>query len=108
MSIATAPTIIKESMELPICTGKIEVDTSHGAITIFMKPGPVHTSDEKLIITKISRDHNMVSLFSETTFINGADIIMFGLPIYAKSKKGKIRTLHLKSDGSNWKIIQEE
>lgn len=107
MSI-TAFITIKESMELPISTGKIEVDTSNGAVTIFMKPSPVHGPDESLIITKVSRDNNMISLFSETTLVNGVDIIMFGLPIYAKVKKGKVRTLYLKSDGSNWKITREE
>ena len=108
MSIANASTIIKESKELPISKGKIEVDTTSGAITIFMKSVPAHNPDESLIITKISRDNNMVSLFSDSTLINGADIIMFGLPIYAKSKKGKTRTVNLKSDGKNWKIIHEE
>ena len=50
----------------------------------------------------------MVSLFSETSLINNADIVMFGLPVYAKVKKGKVRTLILENDGNNWKIIREE
>lgn len=99
---------ITESCELPITSGKIEVDTSSGSITIFMKPSPLHTLDESLIITKTSRDNNTISLFSETSLINGAEITMFGLPVYAKFKKGKNRTLVLKSDGANWKIIREE
>ena len=107
-NMSSSNIIITESCELPLTTGKIEVDTSSGAITIFMKSGPVHTSDEFLIITKTSRDNNTVSLFSETTFINGAEITMFGLPAYAKFKKGKIRTLVLKSDGTNWNIVREE
>lgn len=108
MSVTTQSFIIKESKELPIDKGKLEVDSSNGAITIFMKSVPMHGPDESLIITKTSRDNNTISLFSETTLINGADIIMFGLPVYAKSKKGKIRTLHLKSDGINWIITREE
>lgn len=99
---------ISESVELPITKGLIEVDTSKGSIIIFMKPSPVHADNETLTITKISPDNNMVSLFSETTLINNAEIIMFGLPIYAKVKKGKVKTLILKSDGTNWKIIHEE
>lgn len=99
---------ITESVELPLTTGMIEVDTSSGAVTIFMKPGPIHKPDETLIITKISKDHHLVSLFSETTLINNAEIVMFGLPIYAKVKKAKVKTIVLKSDGTNWKIIREE
>ena len=99
-------TRISESCELPITTGVLEVDTSKGAVTIFMKAGT--SSDKTLTITKVSTDRNMVSLFSETSLINGAEIIMFGLPVYAKVKKGKIRTLVLKSDGTHWKIIREE
>ena len=101
-------TRISESMELPTETGTIEVDTSKGGITIFMKSVPAHSEDETLVITKVSQDNNMVSLFSETTLINKAEIIMFGLPVYAKVKKGKVRTLVLKSDGTNWRIIREE
>lgn len=100
--------IIKESCELPINYGKIEVDTSSGSIIIFMKASPIHTSEESLTITKISHDNNSITLLSETSLINGADITIFGLPSYAKFKKGKIRTLVLKSNGTNWKIIKEE
>lgn len=99
---------IFESAELPITTGIIEVDTSKGGVTIFMKAGPIHSHDETLTITKISSDNNMVSLFSEDVLINDAEIVMFGLPIYAKVKKGKVKTLVLKSTETNWKIIQEE
>lgn len=99
---------ISESMELPITTGILEVNTSMGGITIFMKTAPAHSYNENLIITKISQDNNTVSLFSETTLINNADIVIFGLPKYAKVKKGKVKTLVLKSDGINWKIIREE
>jgi len=101
-------TRISESLELPILTGTLEVDTSKGSVTIFMKSGPVHNSNESLTITKISHDNNMISLFSESTLINGADIVLFGLPPYAKVKKGKVKTIILKSDGTNWKIIHEE
>jgi hypothetical protein len=99
---------ISESMELPITTGIINVDTSNGTITIFMKPAPPHSEKETLTITKISNDINIVSLFSETTLINKAEIIMFGLPVYAKVSKGKVKTIVLKSDGTNWKIICEK
>ena len=99
---------ITESCELPLTTGKIQVDTSSSAITIFMKSAPAHSSDESLIIIKTSHDNNTISLFSETSLVNGAEITMFGLPVYAKFKKGKIKTLVLKSDGTNWKIIREE
>ena len=101
-------TRISESMELPTKSGTIEVDTSKGGIIIFMNSVPAHSEDETLVITKVSQDNNMVSLFSETTLINKAEIIMFGLPVYAKVKKGKVRTLVLKSDGTNWRIIREE
>lgn len=99
---------ITESVELPLTTGTLEVDTSSGAITIFMKPGPIHKDNESLTISKISKDNHLVSLFSECTLINGAEIVMFGLPVYAKVKRGKVKTLVLKSDGANWKIIREE
>jgi hypothetical protein len=99
---------ITESVELPITTGTLEVDTSKEAITIFMRSIPAHKSDESLTITKVSSDRNMVSLFSENSLINGAEITMFGLPLYAKVKQGKLKTLVLKSDGTNWKIIREE
>lgn len=99
---------ISESLELPVNTGIIEVDTSKGGVTIFMKSVPAHSEKESLIITKTSHDNNMVSLFSETSLINNAEIIIFGLPIYAKVKKGKVKTIVLKSDGTNWKIIREE
>lgn len=99
--------LVSESMELPITTGIVNVDTTKGPITIFMKSGPVHSQDETLTITKISTDAHMVSLFSETTLINNAEIVMFGLPTYAKVKKAKVKTLILKSDGVNWKIIHE-
>ena len=104
------PSVIRitDSLELPLNIGIIQVDTSKGGVTIFMKPVPAHSKDQTLIITKVSQDNNMVSLFSETTLINGNEIIMFGLPIYARVKKGKVRTLTLKSDGINWKIIHEE
>lgn len=101
-------TRVSESLELPIFTGILEVDTFKGGVTIFMKQGPIHKSGETLTITKISNDNNMVSLFSETSLINNAEIVMFGLPIYAKVKKGKVKTIVLKSDGNNWKIIREE
>lgn len=99
---------ITESVELPIAIGTLEVDTSKGSVTIFMKSVPAHKDNESLTITKVSSDRNMVSLFSEESLINGAEITMFGLPIYAKVKKGKVKTLVLKSDGTNWKIIREE
>jgi hypothetical protein len=99
---------ITESTELPITTGTIQVDTTNGGITIFMKAGPVHGKDESLTITKVSRDNNLVSLFGETSLINGNEIVIFGLPIYAKVKKGKVKTLVMKCDGANWRIIREE
>lgn len=39
---------ISESVELPINSGTLEVDTSDGSVTIFMKPIP-----EPLKITKV-------------------------------------------------------
>lgn len=97
---------ITESMELPVTTGTIHVDTSKGGITIFMKSADI--SGEILTISKVSHDNNMVSLFSETTLVNNAEIVMFGLPRYAKVKKGKVKTIVLKSNGSNWVIIRED
>lgn len=99
---------ISESGLLPISSGKIEVDTTKGAVTIFMKSCPRHDDNESLIITKISNDSNTVSLFSESSLINGAEIIIFGLPSYAKLTRGKSKTLIMKSDGRDWKIIKEE
>lgn len=99
---------INESRELPLFSGLIEVDTSKSPVTIFMKSGPVHSPKESLTITKISIDTNMISLFSETTLIDDADIIIFGLPPHARVNKGKAKTLILQSDGTNWKIIHEE
>ena len=99
---------ITESGELPISTGTIEVDTSNGSVTIFMKAGPVHTKHESLTITKVSRDHHVISLFGETNLINGNEIVMFGLPIFAKVRKGKVRTIVMKCDGTHWHIIRED
>jgi hypothetical protein len=99
---------ISESMELPIFTGTIEIDTSQGGITILMKPGPIHRSGETLTLTKVSHDTGIIALFSDTTLINHADIILFGVPSFAKVNKAKVRTLVLKSDGKNWLIIHEE
>lgn len=99
---------ITESMELPIFTGTIEIDTTQGGITILMKPGPVHRSGETLTLTKVSHDTHIVALFSDTTLINQADIVLFGVPSFAKVNKAKVRTLTLKSDGKNWLITHEE
>ena len=99
---------ITESLQLPLFNGTLEIDTSKGSITILMIPGPVHTSNEYLILTKISTDRHIVSLFSDTCLINNANIIIFGVTPCSKLTKGKIKTLILKSDGSNWKIIKEE
>jgi len=98
---------ITASVELPISHGILEVDTSKGSITIIMKSVPVHNSNEALIITKISEDTNIISLFSDTCLMNGADIIIFGVPPNIKVKNGKIKTLTLTSDGKDWKIIKE-
>lgn len=105
MSVSTT---ITESGELPFTAGTLEVDSSNGAITIFMRPAPPHEEDECLIISKTSNDKNMISLFSESTLINGGDIVLFGLPPSAKTNKAKARTLYLKSDGTNWKIIHKQ
>jgi len=96
--------LVSESVELPILSGILEVNTINYPITIFMKPAP---EDNILTITKVSDDNNIISLFSENTLINGADIVLFGLPHYAKTKKGKVKTIILKSDGINWHIIKE-
>lgn len=97
-----------ESGELPIRTGIIEVDTTKGPVTIFMKKYPPHNSSETLIITKISKDNEMVSLYSDKCLIEGSDIVMFGLPSYAKVPKGKIRTIVLQNNGNQWKILDEQ
>jgi len=99
---------ISESMELPITEGKINVDTSKGSITIFMKPGPVHTDNDELIITKVSEDNNIVSLFSESVLINKADIVIFGLRNNSNVKGGNVNTIALRCDGNNWKILYEK
>lgn len=99
---------ISESGELPIHTGTLDVDTSKGSITIFMKPSSPHKSGEQLKISKTSDDHNMIYLFSETPCINNADIVIFGLPKYAKVPGAKVNTLVLQCDGEQWKIIHEE
>lgn len=93
---------------LPITNGYINVDTSAGPITLFVNAAVNHDITQKLIITKVSNDHNPVSLLAENCLISGAEIILFGLPIYAKVKKGKIRSITLKGDGKNWHIIHEE
>lgn len=98
---------ISESSELPIMQGILEVDTSKSSVTIFMKPAPAHLNTETLTITKVSSDHNMVYLFSDSTLINKAEIVIFGLPSYAKVPGAKVKTLVLQSDGTNWKIIKE-
>jgi|SRR3989304_9234486 len=104
----SAPTRISESVELPITKGIIEVDTSNGSVTIFMKAAFAHKPGESLTITKVSKDNNMVALFSESCLINKSDIVMFGLPVYAKAKKGRVKTVVLQSDGTDWKIIHED
>lgn len=100
--------LLTESSELPIYNGTIEVDTRKGAVTIFMSTCVAHKEDEMLIITKVSKDSNIVCLYSETTLIDGSDILMFGVPTYAKVSRGKIKTLYLKCDGKCWKIVKEE
>ena len=97
---------ISESGELPITNGILEVDTTKGSITIFMKPNSGYS--DTLIITKISSDHNMVYLYSDTSLINKAEIVIFGLPSHAKVSGAKSKTLVLKGDGRNWKIVREE
>ena len=99
---------ISESGELPIRTGILEVDSSKSPITIFMKPVSAHSQIDSLTITKVSSDHNMIYLFSDSTLINKAEIVIFGLPSYAKVSGAKVKTLVLQSDGTNWKIIREE
>ena len=107
--MSTLCLLISVSTELPIFTGTIEVDTSNGPITIFMKSPPYHENpDNYLIIKKISTDNNIISLFSESCFVNNCDIIIFGLPPHAKVIHGKVSTLVLIPIGSNWKIIREQ
>lgn len=101
-------TRISESTELPITTGTIEVDTSQGGVTIFMKSGPVHGKGETLTITKVSRDHHLVSLFGENSLVNGNEIVIFGVPGYIKAPRGKVSTLVMKCDGHHWRILREE
>lgn len=97
--------LITESTILPITSGTLEVDTSEGSIIIYMSSGNI---GDVLEIIKISEDTNVISLFSETTLINDAEIVMFGVPSHANVKYGKIKSMILESDGKNWKIIKEE
>lgn len=99
---------IKNSGALPINDGYINVDTTSGPVTFFVSAAVKHDVNQKLVITKISNDHNAVSLLAENCLISGAEILLFGLPIYAKVKKGKVRSVTLKGDGKNWHIIEEE
>ena len=100
---------ISVSTELPIFTGTIEVDTSTGPITIFMKSSPyINIDNNYLTIKKITKDDNIISLFSESCFVNNCDIIIFGLPKYAKVATGKVSTIVLTPIGSNWQIIREQ
>lgn len=96
---------INESLELPIGSGIIEIDSSSGPIIIYMKPFP--KNNKPLIITKISDDNNLITLFSDDVLINESDIVLFGLNAYAPFKKGKIKQITLVSDGQNW-VIQDE
>ncbi len=94
---------INESMILPITSGRLDIDTTAGSIIIYMVSG--HAGDV-LEIAKISNDENVVSLFSETTYINDAEIIIFGVPKHLKNiKKGKIRNIKIRCDGKHWVII---
>lgn len=96
---------IDQSVELPLTNGILEVDTSKGEVTIFMKSG---INGDSLTIRKISDDRNLVSLYSDTCLIDGNEITLFGLPEYAKVRKGKVRIVILKSDGEHWQTIREE
>lgn len=100
--------MIKESCELPINKGLLEVNTRDSSITIFMKSVPAHSSNEYLTIAKISDDNNTVCLFSEQSLVGGAEIVIFGVPKNSKFSKGKNTKLILKSDGYNWNIVGEE
>jgi len=99
---------ISESIELNINYGVIEVDTSKSGVTIFMKPIPIHKQGETLTIRKISNDNHTISLFSDSALINGAEIIIFGLPKTSRFSKGKIQTIVLKSFGNHYRIVTEQ
>lgn len=96
---------LTESQDLPRTSGTLLLDTSGGPITIIMTAGQ---PGDQLTLTKISHDLNLVSLYSPTTLINGMEITIFGLPVYAKVTKGKIQTLVLQSDGTHWQIQSEK
>lgn len=97
--------VINKSVVLPITSGNINVDSTSKSVVITMRSGRL---GDILKITKISRDSNLVSLFSDEILINNVDIIIFGLPPYVRINKGKVYSITLRSNGKNWIIIKEE
>lgn len=89
-------TAVTESQELSQFSGVIKIDTSKGAVTIFMKPSP---NESQLKLVKVSKDNNIVALFSDESLIDGAEITVFGF-----SKK--LKNLVLKSNGKNWNMVK--
>lgn len=64
-----------------------------------MKSSP--KSGSTLKITKVSKDDNIIVLYSEHSLIDGAEITVFG---FDKKKRSMI----LKSNDKNWNIVKEE
>lgn len=91
--------MISESQELSQFSGTIKIDTSSKGVTLFMKSSP--KSGSTLKITKVSKDDNIIVLYSEHSLIDGAEITVFG---FDKKKRSMI----LKSNDKNWNIVKEE
>jgi len=98
---------VSQSCEVPIKHGTINVDTTHGGVTLFITPASTRGREQTLTITKITNDKNPVSIMGDNTTVDDADIIIFGLPKYAKVARGKNKTIVLQSIDSDWKIISE-
>ena len=94
---------IIESQELSQFSGIIKIDTTNNPITIFMKQSPEKDSVVKLV--KISKDDNMITLFSDHSLVDGAEITGFG---FLNKLGKKITSITLKSTDKNWTIIKEE
>jgi hypothetical protein len=88
--------VINESQELFQFSGTIKIDTSIKGITLFMNSAPKSGSLLKLV--KVSKDRNIIALFSDNSLVDNSEITIFG---FDKKKKSLI----LKSEGKNWEIV---
>lgn len=98
---------VSQSCEIPIKNGTINVDTTHGSVTLFIPRASIRDNGQSITITKVTNDKYPVSLMGDNTTIDEADIIVFGLPKYAKVSHGKNTTVVLQNIDSDWKIISE-